>query len=189
VAEDGQKGLALFEAHPIHLVICDIRMPRMNGLELATQIRKTNTKIPIFITSSHSEREDLMRAIPLNIADYLIKPFTFSRLQEALRTCIQRIEEAGLLTVHLADQIRYNPLTQELFTPKETFPISGKEQTLLELLIRFRGRLVSREQIEQCVYGDEFLTDASLKNLVYKLRRKLGKEAITNVYSTGFILR
>ena len=189
VAEDGQEGLALFEAHTIHLVICDIRMPKMNGLELATQIRKTDTKVPIFITTSHSDREELIRAIPLNIADYLIKPFTFDRLQEALRICVQRIEENGVLTVRFADQIRYNPIAQEITTPEGALKISGKEQALLELFIRFRGRLVSREQIEECIYGEEFMTDASLKNLIYKLRQKLGKSAITNVHGTGFILR
>ena len=188
-AQDGDEGLTLFCDHEIHLVICDIRMPKMSGLELAAEIRKRDTKIPIFITTSHSEKEELMTAIPLNIADYLIKPFTFSRLQAALETSIRRIEESGGLIVRLGEKTSYNPLTKELSTPEGLFLLSGKERALLELLIHYRGRLVSREQIEGVLYGDEFMTEAALKNLMHKLRKKLGKTAISNVHNTGFILR
>lgn len=189
VAENGQEGLRLFDANTIHLVICDIRMPKMSGLEMAAEIRKTDKNVPIFITTSHSEREELMAAIPLNIADYLIKPFTFGRLQAALKTCIERIEASGNLMVRLGEGVSYNPMTKELSTLEETFLMSGKERALLELLFRQRGRLVSREQIEGALYGDEFMSEAALKNLMHKLRKKLGKTAISNVHNTGFILR
>lgn len=189
VAEDGEEGLSLYRANDVHLVICDIRMPKMGGLELALQIRKSDTKIPILITTGHCEKEDLMTAIPLNIADYLIKPFTFSRLQAALQTGIERIEANGELAIRLGAETSYNPLTKELSTPEGEFLLSGKERALLELLSRFRGRLVSREQIEGALYDDEFMTDSALKNLMHKLRKKLGKTAIANVHNTGFILR
>lgn len=156
VTENGQEGLRLFDANTIHLVICDIRMPKMSGLEMAAEIRKTDT---------------------------------FGRLQAALKTCIERIEANGNLMVRLGEGVSYNPLTKELSSPEETFLMSGKERALLELLIRQRGRLVSREQIEGALYGDEFMSEAALKNLMHKLRKKLGKTAISNVHNTGFILR
>ncbi len=188
MAKDGQEGLKLFHDRDIQLVICDIRMPKMDGLEMAAQIRKSDTKTPILITSSHSEREELMEAIPLNITDYLIKPFTFERLQKALHPCLERIEESGVLSVMLAEGVSYNPLSSAITTPDGHILVSGKERALLELLIQNRGRVVHHEQIEEALYGEEFMPVAALKNLVYKLRKKVGKTAIANVHNTGLIL-
>ena len=189
VAGHGGDGLALFKEKTIHLMICDIKMPVMSGIELATEVRKAGSRIPILITSAHTESDDLIESIRLNLADYLVKPFTFVRLKEALSACANKIIENGDLFVRIDEETTYCPLTRELTQKGLKYKLAKKESGLLELLVRNRGRLVSREQIENTLYDQTPMSEAALKNLVLKLRKKVGKERIANVHSVGFLLR
>lgn len=189
VAAHGAEGLKLFREKNIHVIISDQQMPIMTGLEMASEVRKIGSKVPIFITSSFSQSEDLIESIRLNLVDYLIKPFNFARLKEALAACAKRIEENGELFVRLDETLAYCALKKELIAQGETVALARKEYELLELLIRYRGRLVGKDQIEAVIYGNEIMSEAALKNLVLKLRKKIGKERIVNVHGAGFILR
>lgn len=185
----GAEGLELFKTKNIHLMICDIKMPVMDGLELASEVRKSGSRIPIFITSAYASSDDLIESIRLNLVDYLIKPFTYTRLKEALAACAKRIEDNGDLFVRLDDETSYSALTRELTAGGQKSLLSRKEGELMDLLIKHRGRLVSKEMIEAVLYGEEVMTEAALKNLVLKLRKRIGKERISNVHGSGFILR
>lgn len=189
VASNGAEGLGLFREKNVHLIICDIKMPVMSGLELAAEVRKSGSRVPIFITSAHAQSDDLIESIRLNLVDYLIKPFTFTRLKEALAACAKRIEENGDLFTRIDDEMNYSALNRQLCSGNESCILPRKESGLLELLIKHRGRLVTKEQIEAAIYDDEPMTEAALKNLVLKLRKRIGKERISNVHGSGFILR
>jgi len=91
--------------------------------------------------------------------------------------------------VEVGPGVRYCPASKELHTPEGPLSLSQKEHILLELLIRSRGRVVTKEQIERLLYQDEIMSEAALKNLVHRLRKKVGKGTIVNVHGTGFILR
>ncbi|MBB5021999.1 response regulator [Desulfurispira natronophila] len=189
LVENGEQALSLFHTHLIHIVITDLKMPRMDGLELAKEIRRLNSHIPIFIISGHAEIQDLLRAIRLNCIDYLIKPACFSRIRETLDACARKIEESGDVLVQIRDNAIFKPLSGELFVDNMILPLTRKERVLLELLTSQRGRTVRKDLIEEQVYERDEMSEAALKNLVLRLRKKIGKDTITSVHSTGYMLK
>jgi two-component system, OmpR family, response regulator len=190
VAGDGAEALAIIEARPIHTVIADIKMPNMDGLEMARAIRQRFRHMPIFITSSYAETEDLLAAVRLNLVDYLTKPLSWSRLKEALGACAQRLIEAGLWRTRLSATTAYCAASGTIHRADEEIFLTAKEKVLLDLLLAHRGQLVNKERIFAVVYAqEEDATEGGLKNLVLKLRRKVGEAQIVNVYGSGFMLR
>ncbi len=188
-AKSGQKGIELFEKHPIQLVITDLKMPQMNGLEMLQIIRKMDARVPAFIVSSYSEKEDLLGAVRLQLVDYLIKPLGYNAIKEALSRCATLMFEQNLLHIAIDEHTRYCYASKELRSGTKTSPLPLKEATLLELLLKHRGQLVSREAIEMAVYGfDASMSESALHNLVSKLRKKLPKDQIQTHRNGGYIL-
>lgn len=190
VAESGAVGLEHFDRHPVHVVIADLRMPQMDGIAMVEAIRKRDAQIPILITSAYAERDDLLAAIRLHLIDYLIKPLSWEKLKSALEQCAHRIIESGSFVVQLADDSWFSPPTGKLIREGSELSLTTKEKELLELLISHRGQVVTRERIFLRVYAeDENPSDSALKNLVLKLRRKIGEDTIVNSYGAGYMLR
>lgn len=188
VADNGKSALEIFEREPIHIVITDLKMPVMGGLTLAKEIRRLDSRTPIFITSGYAETEDLLQAVKLNFVDYLLKPIDLSKLRQALVACVEKLEENGELFVRIDDNVSYSALKKNLLVKGSTISLTSKESCLLELLLKKRGSLVSQRMIESVVYGDEEMSEAALKNLLLRLRKKIGHHHIRSVRSMGVIL-
>lgn len=187
-AQNGLDGLSTFEQNDIHIIITDIKMPDMNGLELAKEIRSVDRHIPIFIMTAYSNTDELRKAIKLNLVDYLLKPVTYSQLKQALSDSADKLIENGILKLGVASDVEYCKLSKQLTTQTESFRLQKKEAALLELLLANKGRLVDKNQIEQVVYGEESMSTSALKNLVLKLRQKIGRDNITTVRDMGYML-
>lgn len=187
-AQNGLDGLFAFEQNDIHMVITDIKMPDMNGLELAKEIRNLDRHIPIFIMTAYSNTDELRKAIKLNLVDYLLKPVTYSQLKQALSDSADKLIENGILKLEVTSGVEYCKLSKQLKTQTESFRLQKKEAALLELLLANKGQLVDKNQIEQIVYGEESMSIPALKNLVLKLRQKIGKNNITTVRDMGYML-
>lgn len=190
LATDGREALDVFHREVVHLVIADIRMPHMGGLELADAIRREDRRLPIFITSSYAETDDLLRAVRLNFVDYLTKPLSYGRLKEVLADCGQRIIDDGRAFVRIDARTHYLVHNQALEQNGEIIPLTEKEVSLLHLLLHHRGRWVHKERIADVVWpGGQGMSEPALKNLILKLRNKLGREAIPSRYKLGYMLR
>ena len=190
VADNGATGLAQFSCQPVHLVIADLRMPVMDGMVMAAEIRKLDAKIPILVTSAYAETDDLLGAVRLHFTDYLIKPTSWDKLKAALEKCAEQILESGRFFIQLSAEAWFSPLSEKLLRQGDEVTLTTKEKTLLNLLVGERGQVVSKERIFQIVYpGEEGATDSALKNLVLKLRRKIGEDVIVNRYGAGYMLR
>ena len=83
-AQDGKEALQVYEAHKPDIIITDIKMPKLNGLEMATHIRQTDKETPIIMTTAHTDTEYLLRAVELQLVKYIVKPVTDDKLTEAL---------------------------------------------------------------------------------------------------------
>ena len=190
VAGDGQEALHVFDARPIHLVITDLRMPVMNGLELTAAIRERDPHVPVFITSAYAETDELLEAMRLNLADYLVKPLSWPRLKEALGRCAERLLAEGRLITHFDDDTSYCVTGDVLQRADEAVHLTIKEKALLDLLLKHRGQWLNKDRIVQQIYADdENGSEAGLKNLILRLRQKIGSDHIANMYGMGFMLR
>ena len=187
-AENAEDGLTIFTSRQIHIIITDIELPRMSGLELCEIVRETNLNIPIFITTMHDDKEKLKQAIKLNLVDYLIKPVSVTSIKKTLMESLKKLLESSTLSVKLNNNISYFPLRWELQVLNEPIILTQKEANLLDLLLKHKNQVVSRETIEHFLYPDEPLSESGYKSLIYRLRKKIGKDSIVSLSGIGIKL-
>lgn len=186
--EDGASALQYFNDGVADIVILDIKMPEKSGLEVAEEIRNRDVVTPIFMISSFSDSEHLRQAIPLLLIDYLIKPLTFEQLKNALLKSVDYLDARGGLTYAIDRETRYDKRSGKLVAAdgQET-SLPKREKQLLDLLIKNRNKLMTKELLEDLVFNLE-CTETSLKNLVYRLKKKIPADLIVNVRDIGYML-
>ena len=188
--DNAEEALEQFSSKLIHLIITDIELPGMNGLQLCEEIRKVNQQIPIFITTIHDDKEKLQQAVKLNLVDYLIKPVSIPSIKKTLLESLTRITQSNMLMIQINPEIDYNPLLGQIEVSgiNAPVPLSQKEIKLLNLLLRHENKIVTRVNIEHDLYSDNPLSDSSYKSLVFRLRKKIGKDTITSLSGVGIKL-
>ena len=188
-ARSAIEGLEFYEKNSVQCIVSDIVMDDMNGIELIQEIRKTNKNIPIILFSSHPTQKYLLESITLNLSDFLIKPASFQDIKNVLTKCAYKMIDEQLIAIKLDDEITYYPLTKTLVSLKHEDTLTKKESLLLELLINNSKKIISKEVIEDVVYFDSEMSDSALKNLLFKLRKKLHNQLITTIAGQGFMLK
>lgn len=190
IANNGVEALRIFENSKIDIIITDIKMPLMDGIELIKIIRTTNEKIPIIITSSYAEREFLLEAVKLKLVDFLIKPASYKTIKNALEESIKAFDPIAINTVKLSDDITYSILDNTLHMNNgEKITLQNMEAMLLELMIKYKNQIVTKQMIEHFIYKEGVMSEGGLKNLVFKLRKKIGQDLIETVKNVGYVLR
>ena len=172
-ATNGEEGLWLAQTAAADVIVLDLMLPRLNGLEVLERLRRTDRATPVLILTAKGTIEDRVRGLNLGADDYLPKPFSFDELLARLGALLRRRYDnrSPLVTV--------GPLTVETTNRRITLEgkelkLTPREYNLLELLARRAGTIVSRREIWDCVY--EFDSDASSNVVdvyVGYLRRKL----------------
>lgn len=186
LARNGLEAYEQFRQQSAHVVILDISMPMLNGLAVAQKIRELDAQVPILIMTSYKEESQLMAAIKLNLVDYLVKPVNFQLLKDALLGCSAQIIRSGRLLQKLKNGAEYHILSNTIISEEGVFTLTKNERLFLEMLLKRRGQLIRIDEVEQQL-GDEDYSAAGLRNLVYRLRKKLGKEAIVSVKDLGYL--
>ena len=186
---NAEEALELLKHEEIHLMITDIELPSISGLELCEIIRRDNQQLPIFITSMYNHKDMLITAIKLNLVDYLIKPVSISSITKTLHESLHRMYESGKFTVDISRDTRYFPMQGKLETAGNYIPLTQSEITLLNLLLQHKNQLFDRTVIEYHLSADEPMSDAAYKNLLYRLRKKIGKDVIVSVSGMGIKLK
>jgi len=185
IAHDGEEGLELFEKIAPDVVITDINMPKMNGLEMAKAIKAIDKSVPIIILSAFSETEKLLNAIDVGVVKYLIKPFDPDELLEYI---ISLEEHFGEREIELRDGYLYNKTKKTLYKKSRYVVLSKKEKQFIELLIEYYEEgiyVVSDAIIKKRLWEDE-ASDERLRTFVRRVRAKTSKELIKNIKSEGY---
>lgn len=187
VGSNGTEGLEIFSKHPINIIISDIKMPDMNGIEFIQKIRMIDENIPILVTSAYTDKDDLLAAVKFNLVDYLIKPISFDAIKEVLTKCIKRCKNFNRLEIVIDDNLIYNFEKKIIQNNSKEIVLPNKESRLLELFLQNRGKVISKNWIEAEVYDDEFMSESAFKNLLLKLRKKLNSSHIKTLKNSGYI--
>ena len=188
-AQNGIEALTIYEKKDIHMIITDNRMPMMDGLELIEEIRKKDEDIPICIMTAFSEKDELLKATRLKLVDYIIKPIRQNALKETLSRCVKEIQKKKALDLYITDTISYSPLKKVLKIDDIDHPLQSKEALLLELFLKHQGKVITKEMISDIVYDGEMMSEGGLKNLILKLRKKLGEKRIETRRGSGYLLK
>lgn len=185
---DGEEALRVYAEKNVDVIILDIYMGQTSGIEVAKKIRQSNDKIPIVIVSGSIATADLLEACKLNLIEYIHKPIAFNVLIKVLYSAVDRLRAQGMLVANISESLAYDYFAKVLLHQNgETIALSKGEIEVLELLLANRSQVVSYERFLHVV--DEELSDGALKNLILRLRKKLGGEAeIKNLSKIGYKL-
>ena len=175
----------------IDIIISDINLPDMSGIDFVKEIRITDKTIPIVLLSAYTDKEFLLGATKLKLVDYLTKPVDFKSLNNALQNCVNEILDNSRYVITFKNNIHYNVLQRKLFNLEDSTELSltSKELDLLDFLIKNSNRVCSSEELKNTVWDDfSEASDSALKNLLNKIRKKIGKESIVNISGVGYRL-
>jgi len=192
VANDGKEVLALYKSTKVDVLLLDIDMPYIDGLSVAKEVRIYDENIPILMLTAFTDTDMLLEATELNLCKYLVKPINPTIFKEALQLLAKRLEKLNDTCIYLAEEYKWDMSTKILY--KENIPIvlSQKEQVLLSLLMKHYNHCVTFEEIMAIVWVDEFETEISIESIkqqIARLRKKLPKDTIKNVYGKGYLLK
>jgi two-component system copper resistance phosphate regulon response regulator CusR len=195
IAYDGSIGKRMFDTGNYDLVILDINLPYKNGIELCKEIRSNNQIIPVIMLTALGATEDKISGFDVGADDYLVKPFEFRELIARIRSLLKRISKAepgGNILSFLDLEMNLN--TYEVTRSGKKIDLTQKEFTLLEFLLRNKGRVVSRIEIAEKVWDITFDTGTNVIDVyVNFLRKKIDKNFSQKLIHTqtgvGYILK
>ncbi|APA47881.1 CheY-P-specific phosphatase CheX [Campylobacter jejuni] len=183
-AQNGDEGLKKFKKFKPDLVITDIAMPIMDGLDMAREIKEISDDVPIVVLSAYSEKERLLRSIDIGIDKYLIKPVDIEELFKVLDYLIGEKIEANML-VKISEEYQFNKTKRTLIYSGEEIVLTKKELAFISLLLKQPGALVLHEDIKKNVWIGEHVSDTAVRTFIKRVRDKVGEDFIKNVPSLG----
>ncbi len=186
-ARDGQEALEIYKEKKPDIIITDIEMPRLNGLEMAKQIRKGDKTTPIVIATAFTDTSYLLKAVELQLIKYITKPITSKKLKEALNLVLEHMHLNRIIVID--KECYYDKLNKTLIVDTLLVKLTNKEIQLLDLLAKNYHRMVSYEEIENTVWYDDVMSKDSLRALIRTLRIKLQGDYIENISGFGYRLK
>ncbi|EDP6072701.1 response regulator transcription factor, partial [Campylobacter jejuni] len=184
-AQNGDEGLKKFKKFKPDLVITDIAMPIMDGLDMAREIKEISDDVPIVVLSAYSEKERLLRSIDIGIDKYLIKPVDIEELFKVLDYLIGEKIEANML-VKISEEYQFNKTKRTLIYSGGEIVLTKKELAFISLLLKQPGALVLHEDIKKNVWIGEYVSDTAVRTFIKRVRDKVGEDFIKNVPSLGY---
>ncbi|MGQ5639514.1 MULTISPECIES: response regulator transcription factor [unclassified Streptomyces] len=192
-AADGPQALAAIRDVPPDVLVLDVSMPGMSGIEVCTRLRDEGRDLPVLMLSALDETADRIAGLQAGGDDYLVKPFALQELVLRLRALLRRRPPAGRDRLRVADLV-VDPAARTAERDGSPLDLTRREFELLEVLARNAGLVLTRDQLLERVWGYDFdvRTDA-VDTFVSYLRRKLEAEGrprlIHTVRGVGFVLR
>lgn len=188
-AKDVFEAEKILIGNKIDLIISDINLPKISGIEFIKKLREKDFTIPVIFISAYTNKEYLLEATKLKLVDYLEKPINFEDLLNALLNATKEIVLNGNYIVDFENETSYNIMQKTLYFKenKKEIDLTAKEIQVLEYFIENHKRVITHEELKNELWSD-FLegSDSALKNVLNKLRKKIGKETIKNISGIGF---
>ncbi|WP_294877267.1 MULTISPECIES: response regulator [unclassified Sulfurospirillum] len=185
LATDGEEAYKLFVEHKPDLIITDIKMPHLSGIDLAKKIRENDQKADIIIITAYTEVDFMLEAIELSLLRYIVKPITEPKLFDALEKFLQAKEKAHLQ--ELAPNWYYDSLQKTITHESDIYELTKKEARFIELLLQ-KDSIISYEEIEQKLWESEYMSLNALRLMIKNLRKKLPEGTLKNIQGIGYKL-
>ncbi|MEG2101838.1 MULTISPECIES: response regulator transcription factor [Flavobacterium] len=189
---DGKSGLETFKKESFDICIFDIMMPKMDGFELASEIRKIDLDVPIIFLSAKTLKEDRIKGLRLGADDYLVKPFSIEELMLKIEIFLKRSQRNITVEKSIYEIGKYQFDTKNfiLFNDDEKIGLTQREAELLKLFLDNKNSVLKREQILTSLWGtDDYFMGRSLDVFISRLRKILSNEkgiSIENLHGIGF---
>ncbi len=189
---DGHNCTNTFEPGKFDICILDIMLPKKDGFEIATEIRRQDTDIPIIFLSAKTLKEDRLKGLRLGADDYLVKPFSMEELLLKIAIFLKRSAKTAkqVETGELVGGFTFDALNYRLSKDGTIITLTQRESELLSLFLRSKNKVMKREDILKSLWGDDdYFMGRSLDVFISRLRKILVSEegiAIENLHGIGF---
>lgn len=182
---EGEQALKEMDEFEPDLVVLDIMLPGMNGLEVCRRIR-ANSSTPVIMLTARGEELDRILGLEVGADDYLAKPFSFRELLARIRSILRRVEldrQTSQFQPMNVGNLTLDPIARRVFRGGQELQLSAREFDLLSILMRNAGRALSREQLLSLVWGEDWIGDPRTLDVhVRWLRLKIEEDPATPVY-------
>ncbi|EIM75555.1 two-component system response regulatory protein [Nitritalea halalkaliphila LW7] len=198
LATDGAEGLRRWQAGGIDLVITDLILPEMDGMQLSREIRAVDRRVPIIMLTALGTTDDKVEGFDAGADDYLVKPFDIRELYVRIKSLLQRASLVPEAAESNADMLRFADIRIDLqakkaFREEQELQLTPKEFNLLRYMVEHPMRVLSREEIAKEVWGVDFDTgtnfiDVYINYLRKKVDKPFGEKLIHTRTGMGFVL-
>lgn len=190
---DGAEALELCDVEPYDLIVLDLNLPGLDGMEVLRQIRLVNQEIKIVILSARGQLEDKVKGLDMGANDYLTKPFHFEELEARIRGLLRRkfIQQDTQL---ICGEIHFDTASRTVLVKGNQIALTRKEMALLEYFLMNQERIVSQEELIEHLWDGSVNSFSNsirvhISSLRKKLKSNLGYDPIVNKVGQGYILK
>ncbi len=185
----GEHALHAVATDPPDLIVLDLGLPDMEGLQVLRSVRAGGGRLPILVLTARDALSDKVAGLDLGADDYLVKPFEMQELEARIRALGRRLGSAGSSLIALGD-LQLDTASMQVHKAGVPVELSRREYALLKALLEHSGKVLTRETLEGKLYGwDEEVASNTLEVHIHHLRRKLGQDLIRTVRGVGYCLR
>ena len=187
--EDGMAAKTALSTETFDLLLLDLGLPKMDGLQVLRWLRSTGSTMPVLILTARDSVNDRIQGLDAGADDYIVKPFDFDELAARVRAVLRRQSgRADNIIEHVG--VTLNPANHTVSRDGVPINLSQREFALLEALLERPGQVLSRAQLEERLYGwGEEVESNAVEVHIHNLRKKLGTEYIQNVRGVGYRVR
>ncbi|MFL6717249.1 MAG: response regulator [Burkholderiaceae bacterium] len=188
LVRDGRAVGDMVASEHFDLLLLDLGLPGCSGLDILHALRDGRQDIPVIIITARDALDDKVKGLDLGADDYLVKPFNARELSARIRCAVRRSCGRAEPDIEIRD-VRFNPDTRQLSKGGEAVILSARETAVVEALIQRPGRMLSRAQLEERIYGwgEEVDSNAVLVH-IHQIRQKLGHDFIQTLRGVGYYI-
>jgi len=192
LAKDGFEALNLFNSQTVHLVLLDIMMPGIDGFEVLKEIRKMSD-VPVIMMTARQEEVDRIKGFQTGADDYVVKPFSVKELMLRIKRFIIRIYHDSDEIVYQYKDLSLHSKSMKLYKKNEEIQITSAEYSLLLVMFKNQGQVLTREQLIELAYGNEYEGyDRNIDSFIKRIRQKIeddpkNPQILITKYGAGYL--
>ena len=191
VLTEGDSADEVLASQTYDLVILDLTLPKMDGLEVLRNLRRRGSDCPVLILTARTEVQQRVAGLDLGADDYLTKPFALEELEARVRAMLRRRSGEARSAIMTHGVLSFDTQSRSCWIEGEDIDLTPRERSLLEVLLRRVGKVVSKEQIAESIFSfDDEASLSSIEIYVHRLRKKLSHPKVTvrTVRGLGYLL-
>ncbi len=187
-AQDGATAERALLTNDYDVMVLDIGLPRQDGMTVLRKLRASGKQLPVVIITARDDIADRIAGLDGGVDDFIVKPFDLQELGVRLRTVVRRA--AGRASGELLHGVlRVDPAARAVFLDDKLVALTAREFALLTHLLANRGRVISKQQLQEALYGwNDEIESNTVEVHVHHLRRKLGRDLIKTAHGMGYVI-
>lgn len=185
-AKDGLEALSIYSKFKPDIIISDINMPNLSGIEFIEKVRESDNRAEIIILSAYTNTEDFLRAIPLDLVSYLVKPIKMDELKNTILEAVSKLSNEN--HVLLNNEYIWNKDNKSLIYKDEVVSLTSYETAFVDCLVSKVNQRVSYEEIHNHIYDYNDYSQDAIFTLVKRLRKKTQKDFVKSCFKFGYTI-